>query len=73
MFDKSGFMVPFTRHREPFGSLCINMVQPSQKQERPDRKAIWPFYRKVARLLADLRYVLGRGAFLTLHDLELDA
>src|SRR6185312_14800343 len=35
--------------------------------------AIWPFFRKVARLLADLRYVLGRGTLLALHDLELDA
>jgi len=28
---------------------------------------------KWLELLADLRYVLGRGALLTLHDLELDA
>src|SRR5665213_2768314 len=53
----------------PLGRGCWR----SGIQERPDRKAIWPFFRKVARLLADLRYVLGRGTLLALHDLKLDA
>ena len=35
--------------------------------------AIWPFLRKVARLLADLRDVLGGWTLLALHDFELDA